>query len=134
MSVAHDSPYYRVELEDGYVRVRRTAQVWADIGALDAEHADLERALATLRGVPLLVDLRDAPGRNDPGFEERMRTHRQMIFRGAPRACVLVRSAAGVLQVRRHMKEDGFEGRVVVTNDPVEAVRLLRGASGRLGR
>ena len=129
MSVVHDSAYYRIETLDGYVRIVRSARPYTDLPGLDAEHAQLERALAPLRGLPVLVDLRDAPGRNDPAFEERMSAHRRVLFRGAPRACVLVRTATGVLQVRRHVKEDGLEGRVVVTNDPAGALRHVRGVA-----
>ncbi len=127
MNVVHDSPFYRVELEHGFVRARRSDRPYPDLASLDAEHADLQRVLSTFRGLPLIVDLRDARGRNDADFEERMRVHRQMLFRGAPRACVLVRSAAGILHVRRHLKEDGLEERVAVTNDPTEAVAYVRG-------
>lgn len=126
MRLAYQSDYYQVELADGVVTVHRTARTYPDLATLDAEHRALDQAMAPLRGLPLLVDLRDAPGRNDPEFEARMRTNRLAIFRGAPRACVLVRTAAGVLQVRRHVQEDGLDGRVTVTNDPEEAARVLR--------
>ncbi|HJK91845.1 MAG TPA: hypothetical protein RMH26_14010, partial [Polyangiaceae bacterium LLY-WYZ-15_(1-7)] len=119
----HDSPYYRIDLvEPGVVWVCRTAAAYPDLDALDAEHVAVERALEPVRGHGLLVDLRETAGRNDPAFEERMRTHRAMIFRDFARAAVVVRTAIGALQVKRHMSEDGFSDRVRVTSDEAEAL------------
>lgn len=57
----------------------------------------------------LLTDLRNAPGRSDPGFEAMMSELRPRMNRGFRRQGVLTKTAAGTLQVSRHTKQDGIE-------------------------
>src|ERR1044072_7286510 len=57
----------------------------------------------------LLVDLRDGPSRNDPAFERVLAMHRRNLFMGFSRAVVLVQTAAGILQIARHAREDDLE-------------------------
>lgn len=61
------------------------------------------------RGRSLLIDLRRGPARNDPAFEAAVRSILPDIRRGYRRIGVLVRSAAGGLQVSRLARADGAE-------------------------
>ena len=55
----------------------------------------------------VIVDSRDAPGRNDPQFEAWFSPHRKAMILGFLRAAVLVRMAVGKLQVDRLLRSDG---------------------------
>ena len=54
----------------------------------------------------LLTDLRDAPSRNDPEFEERFAPYRAQMTRAAAENAVLVRTRVGALQIRRLAQRD----------------------------
>lgn len=77
----------------------RTAESFDTLDALAAEHEALLPHLSKVRPQPLLVDLRDARGRNDPAFEAAMARYRRPMYQGFSRVVVLVRSAIGKLQV-----------------------------------
>lgn len=82
---------------------RRTAHPFASIAEIDAFYRKLE-SLADLRERPrlrLLIDVRDAPSRNDDAFEAVLKRHESALFGGWQRRAVLVRTAAGKLQVKR---------------------------------
>jgi len=80
----------------------------------------------------LLTDLRNAPGRSDPGFEAMMSELRPRMNRGFRRQGVLTKTAAGTLQVSRHTKLDVLrsDGTLYVTVDgatleaPIEKLSL----------
>ena len=76
----------------------------------------------------LLVDLRSAPGRNDPSFEAVMKEVRPIVMRGFRRIGMLMGTAAGALQIVRHSREDGLER--MVSSDEDKLLDYLRpGAS-----
>lgn len=54
----------------------------------------------------ILIDVRAAPGRNDPEFEKRFEPYRTRLQKGFRRVAILVKSTAGKLQVQRHARED----------------------------
>ena len=56
----------------------------------------------------LLIDVRAAPGRNDPEFEKQFEPMRQRMQRGFRRVAVVVKSVHGKLQVQRYAREDGI--------------------------
>ena len=60
----------------------------------------------------LLIDLRAAPGRNDPDFERAMTTRRSELVRGFRAAAILVQTRVGELQIARITREDGSHARV----------------------
>ncbi len=55
----------------------------------------------------LLVDMRLAPARNDPAFEEMQRGYRQLLLKRFVRVATLLHSRAGLLHVQRYGREDG---------------------------
>lgn len=71
----------------------------------------------------ILVDLRAAPGRNDPGFEKTIAPLRKRMWSGFRERGVLLRSAAGKLQVQRHAAQDAMK--VEVFDDLDEALAAL---------
>lgn len=73
----------------------------------------------------LLVDLRAAPGRSDPGFEQMVLTHVSTIVRGWKRVAHVVASALGRLHVSRHMATCRPDARVF--GDPESALGFLLG-------
>ncbi|MCC6553340.1 MAG: hypothetical protein IT372_10015 [Polyangiaceae bacterium] len=86
------------------------------------------RAELALARVPrprtaLLVDSRRAPARNDAEFERRFAPIRRRIFHDFRRGCVVLQTAAGILQGRRHAKLDNLE--IGVFSDPREALAYL---------
>jgi hypothetical protein len=73
----------------------------------------------------LIVDMRQAPSRNDPGFEGAMRTFRETVTEGFARLAVLLESTAGVLQVNRLGRGEG-QG-AFATMSEAAAVKFARG-------
>ena len=55
----------------------------------------------------IVVDMRQAPPRNDPEFEKAMAGLRANIFERFGRVAVLLSSAVGVLQVNRLARDEG---------------------------
>jgi sulfite reductase alpha subunit-like flavoprotein len=110
------------------VVLRRTPLPFDSLEALVAENASV---IATIRGdhlqYGLVVDMRQAPPRNDPEFEDAMRTLRETIAAGFARHAVLLESSAGVLQVNRLGRGEGQ--RVFATMSESAAVTFAKGES-----
>jgi hypothetical protein len=108
--------YFVVTLDDRstsnqIVRMVRSSAGFSSLEALREHHLQLIARLDRLgrKNRCLLIDLRDAPGRRDPEFEAVMRELRPKMFAGWRRIGVLTASALGMMQVRRHTREDGVE-------------------------
>ena len=90
--------------DDGVVEMVRTAVPFASLAevaqAYGALIEELESLSAQNRG--LLTDLRAAPGRNDPAFEEIIAPFLRRMYACFDRRAIVIRSAIGKLQVRRH--------------------------------
>ncbi len=116
MEVLTSNAFVRLVRERGtsLLRYERTAASYASIAEIAPAHREVILLLDRLgRGAfVMLVDLRAAPPSNDPGFEQAMASVRVELLRGFARVAMLVRSAAGALQVNRHTREDGREARV----------------------
>ena len=84
------------------VCARRSSKAVADLSQMDSMAAGLD-PLYRLPGHrwSLLVDLREAPMRNDSGFEERMKPHQDRMLSTFRKTAVIVRTAVGRLQVLR---------------------------------
>lgn len=79
------------------------------------------------RGRGLLVDVRNAIGRNEPGFDEALRRARARNDAGFARIAVLLRSQAGMLQLMRLSEEDGTV-RLITMNEEVAVAYLRHGS------
>jgi cytochrome b involved in lipid metabolism len=73
----------------------------------------------------VVVDMRQAPSRNDPEFEDAMRLLRLEVSKHFARVAVLVTSAVGVLQVARMSRNEGAE--TFATQDELAAMRFAQG-------
>jgi hypothetical protein len=108
------------------VFLRRTAAVIESTALLEEEN---HAVIATLRpehaGWGVVVDMREAPARNDMDFERAMRFLRQELSRRFARISVLVKSAAGVLQVTRIDRGDGTQ--TYVTRSEPDATAFAKG-------
>ncbi len=121
----HDTPYHRVERHDGFLKMIRSAEPYPDLATIEAEYDALVSALGLYknRKLGLLVDLREAKGRNDPGFEQALLRWRRKSLEGHEPLVLLVKSALGQMHVERHMKDDGLEA--LVTTDATEALQTV---------
>jgi hypothetical protein len=105
-----------------YVRTARPFETAADTIRL---HVELGALLDQLRrqDFGLLVDLREAPFHPGETLDRTIAESRKHVFRGFPRAAILVRSAMGALQLTRYVREDGLE--IPVVRDEQEALKLV---------
>ncbi len=105
------------------MRITRTEQPYPSIVAINQEANEIERVLEKFRRSRILVDLRPVAPRNDEEFESAMSRYRQKLFRGNGRMAILVQTAVGALQVKRHMREDGLQAEVFQSEE--EALSYL---------
>jgi len=108
--------------QHGLIVFKRTDRAYASLD--ECEHAchELVRRLDMFsrRALHLLGDLRSAPPRSDPAFESMMGRYRKEIFRNFLLSAVLVRTAWGKMQMRRHIDSDGLD--VPIFHEPNEAL------------
>lgn len=103
----HEDAWFRVEHNpsDAVFRVARSSAPFADVPAAERAYREVDAALSAVpRGARLLLDLRDAPPRNDEAFESMVERVRDRVFARFDRVAVLVRTAVGKLQVQRMNK------------------------------
>jgi len=122
-----ETPYCWIEADrhGGFYRFTRTERPYPSSAAVDVEANEIERVLSRHGRPRLLVDLRAAAPRNDPGFEVAVAKLRHKLFKGSERSAILVRTAVGALQVKRHMREDGISVEVFQTEE--DAIAYLQG-------
>ncbi len=106
--------------------VRRTAVPFESAEEVHASFAELEAALAEYnrKRFSLLVDLRSAPQRNDPEYEKAASHEPASLSKDFVRVAVVVRTAAGKLQVGRHVRTSG--AKMQLFNDEAEALEYLQ--------
>jgi hypothetical protein len=75
-------------------------------------------------GRVMLVDMREALGRNEPEFEVALKRVRPIVERDLLRVAVLLRSTVGMLQMKRINEEDGVQR--MLTMHEHEALDFLR--------
>ncbi|WP_434045020.1 MULTISPECIES: hypothetical protein [Sorangium] len=105
------------------VRITRTAEPFESLEQIQQECLAVTDALAMVdrSAMSLFLDIRAAPGRNDPKFEEATLRLRTAAVRGFGRVAVLVGTSAGALQVRRHSREDGIDRMISDSEDELLA-------------
>jgi hypothetical protein len=106
--------------------VRRTPVPYESVEDVHASFAELEAALEEYnrKHFSILVDLRSAPQRNDAEYERAASHEPAALAKNFVRAAVLVRTAAGKLQVGRHMRNLGIK--MPPFNDEAEALEYLQ--------
>lgn len=115
MSTLYEDDYFQVSFDPtvGIVRARRTSTPYPAVADAVRCFDGLEAALRRqpLAGFSILVDSRDAPGRNDAEFESMLLGRREALFRKFRKRAVLFTTMAGVLQSQRMGREakDGVQ-------------------------
>lgn len=126
--VLFEGRFYRATLEPpSVVRLKRSAVAMEP----DGVRGELERMAPVLSRLDqartgLLIDVRDAPMRNDPAFEKQSVTLRPATFYAFKHNAVLVRTAVGRLQINRLNSRDHIETAIFM--DEAEALAHLRHA------
>jgi hypothetical protein len=130
--IVYQNPHYLLTRTDlGLYYLVRTSEPFRTVGEAKAQIDAILHATRRVRPSGLIVDLRQARPRDDPEFEE-VAAYRRRMFMAAPQVAVLVRSKIGLLQVGRHIREDGVADRAAVFDDETEAREwLVARQSGR---
>jgi hypothetical protein len=127
--VVHESPYYRVELLAiaKVVRITRLALPFDSRATVNLACEPVQAALDGVgrRSHRLLIDTRQAIGKNDPDYEEWFQSHRRRMLLGFPRVAFLVRMAIGQLHVERLLAAEKLEPTPRVFLDEALAMRYL---------
>lgn len=145
-----EQTYFDVELRsDGIVWLRRKDQPYPNLNAVGRAYDEflkvvddwlLDRriksgALGTKARTPMswLYDVRNAPQRrHDPAFEAVVQQRRSDLLTRSPLLCVLVRTAAGRMQLNRMTGHDRDLLRTL--DDPDTAMDWLREEMNKLPR
>lgn len=134
--IALQTPYFIVHSDGAgfVVRIQRTGLDYPDISSMerdvDAINTVLDRLGRDRKG--LCIDWREGPLRNDAPFEEALRRLMPRLVRGYRTVAIIVRSAVGALQVKRHFREANLVGEVF--QDEADALDFLRGMGGVMSR
>lgn len=129
MALLFSNRYASLDLDQSVVRYVRNSEPFATVEDLRQSHGDISRALDRLGRAryALLVDLREARGANSGAMDQAMAQERRRLLSGFSRVSLLVKSAAGLLQVQRNLRDDGIAGRVFL-DDERAALAFARGA------
>ncbi len=130
------SAFYLVTVDEGRALVRR-ARTHQRFESAEEIEAAYEEVLRSLEGIDLsryalLVDLRDAPARNDPAFEKVLSRYYGRIFTGFRRMAILVRTEAGRLQVARLAQTLSLPLRVFLDEPSALAYLAVPGQDARV--
>ncbi len=123
-AVVYEDEHLRIEeLAEQRVIIVRRLRSRADVAVLAATYGEaLGRHREQYAGWGLVLDLREALGRSEEGFERAMADLNREARRIYARVVTLVASAAGELQVQRLAREFGWEA--IVARDEDEAIEL----------
>lgn len=120
----HSEHHVIEETATGVFRMLRQSTAFASLADCEQEFAAMLRWLSIRpRTHALLVDIRAARGRNDPGFEATLAEGRRAIFRRFEQLACLVGTLPGKMQLERYAREDGVAMSVFLCAD--EAARWL---------
>jgi hypothetical protein len=104
----------------GVFRMVRHSTTYRSLPDCEQEFVGLLRWLSPLRTHALLVDLRVARGRNDPGFEACIAAGRRALFKRFTELACLVATLPGKMQLERYAREDGVAMQVFLCVDDAE--------------
>lgn len=129
MGVLFDCEHFQLTVDDppGVVRFIRHA---APFGELEVAVRALRTAIEQVSVLPrsryaVLSDLRAVVGRNDEAFEHGTRDVRRQLFDPFRKRAALVRTTAGVLQIKRLQREQAA-GATEVFETEAEALAYLQ--------
>lgn len=115
----------RFDDERRIVHIHRSTAPIPDRAAADAMQAQAAAILGSLGARGMLLDLRDAVGRNDSAFEAMMVPIINTVLSSCPRSAVLVRTQVGRLHSVRLKAAFGLPYEVFV--DEAAALDYLQG-------
>lgn len=92
---------------------------------ISANAAVVRKILPQHRSAGLVVDMRQAPSRNDTGFEQAMQGLRARVESSFARTAVLLSTRVGILQVNRITRADRATS--FATTDEAAALSFARG-------
>jgi hypothetical protein len=125
--VLFSDAYVTVTLDDarGLVRYTRSRQPFATLDDLRGSHTAMVAALPASipPGFKLLIDVREAPPRNDEAFERELTPLLAQFMQPFAARAVLVRSAVGRLQVQRLSR--AYDARPQIFDDEGKALQHL---------
>jgi hypothetical protein len=115
------NPYCSVlyDRSTGIARFVRTDVPIRSLEDADRFFGEAVRAIDILgrNRIKLLIDIREAPARNDPQYETALAGYRREVARGVRRIAVLAKTAAGRLHAQRLGKADHLDQVVVATEE-----------------
>lgn len=120
----------RILPESRIISVVRNATRAETLADIDASWGCVDRVLTPAHRINhnLLVDLREARGRNDADFESRVEGYRNRTVAGFRRVAVLVGTIPGRMQMERYAEHHELH-MLRVFSDRDEAVAWLRSTS-----
>jgi hypothetical protein len=125
--VLYEDRFVAVTLDEahGLVRYARTRESYPDLDAMRASNANVATAGAGLARahLALLLDLCDAPPRNDDAFESEALQALDRFAPGFRASAFLVKTAVGRLQANRMTRDRGAQPHVFI--DEAEALTYL---------
>ena len=120
----YTSDFNTLEQRRGVCYVTRHAARFPTTQAIHEEYEALIARMAAASPIGLLLDLRAARGRNDLAFESALAQFRGRMLGMCKNTVILVQTAVGQLQLKRHMELDHLP-HVIVVRDEAEARRLV---------
>ena len=125
MRTLHADPYVTVTLDEAVVRYTRSSEAYPSMSALRECNEKIRAAFATLPNgtLSLLIDVQNAPPRNDDAFEAEVLEALRLLAEQFPVRATLVRTAVGRLQTQRlaRTRDDSFQ----VFSNEAEALAYL---------
>jgi hypothetical protein len=124
----HADPWVTVTVDDAarIVRYTRSSQRHASIDSMRECHQKIRAAFATLPSgtLSLLIDVREAPPRNDEAFEAEVLEALRTLAERFPTRATLVKTAVGKLQTQRlaRTRDDSVQ----VFSDEAQALEYLK--------
>jgi hypothetical protein len=123
------SAHYVIGVDDErrLVRRQRTGAGYASVAEVDAAYATMLEAAAPWHEprYTLLSDLRLAPPRNDPAFEQVVTRYYDRLYSGFRKVAALVQTEAGRLHMTRLMTPEIAPRMRVFTSEPAALEFLL---------
>jgi hypothetical protein len=129
MDRAFTNDHWLLEEDDpSLIVIRRTPAPYTEAARITASFAELERVLKAYDRdrFRLLLDMRAAPPRNDPEFERIGSPQVASFARAFHRVAILTKTAAGRLQVARHIQTWRVQDHVDAFHEEELALRYLR--------
>jgi len=122
-----------IERERDLVRLTRTEVPYEEMSEIGPSFSSIDRALIEIdrKRFDLLLDLRQGPRRNDIDFETHIDRHRRALLGSFRRTALIVKTAAGLLQVKRHLQQDGIARGAVFMSEEQALEYLERPYAGR---